>query len=71
MRKPVITTMGEYRRASLKSHVPLRQDRFGMGTPERKSMKLGMGAESAPYKTEMEHFDSKHGYPGGFTNIGE
>jgi hypothetical protein len=40
----------------------------GVTPPGRK--KSGMTSDSAPQKTDMEHFDSKHGFAGGFGRTG-
>ena len=49
-----------------------RESRYSSmeGTHARKPKKGGHGQMAAPLKTELEHFDSKHGFPGSFGDTG-
>jgi hypothetical protein len=44
------------------------------GIPEfgvkRRPTKAGLHSSTAPLKTELQHFDSKHGFAGGFGGTG-
>lgn len=66
MRRMVVTHAGEVRQQSLsgapKRIMPMRQ--HGLADL-RSSTKGGLTSMSAPLKTEMQHFDSKHGFPQG------
>jgi hypothetical protein len=61
MRRLVVTEEGEVRQPSLKSgkQLPMRQH---TGMP-----KFNVPG-SAPHKTDMASFPSKHGVPGNYTN---
>ena len=66
MRRLVTTTEGEVRMPSLKGKPKgfpqLRQE------PALPRQRGGLTAETAPHKTDMQHFDSKFG--GGFGETG-
>lgn len=52
-------------------HNPREQQYSHMeGTHIRKPKKGGLSHTSAPLKTELDHFDSKHGFPGSFGRTG-
>jgi hypothetical protein len=61
--------MGKY----VFGHNP-RQQRYssmeGTHTVVRAPKPGGLQSHTAPLKTEMEHFDSKHGFPGSFGRTG-
>lgn len=71
MRKMVVTSGGETRAPSFKTPaaLPVRQH---IGLPSSIGRKpAGLTSSSAPHKTDLQHFNLKHGFVPSFGDTGE